>query len=219
MKIMMCKEYFSCISHFVGAIAALIGGAVLAVLSRHSSTLLAVSLIYGISVTLLFSFSAIYHAKKRSDNETSIWRKLDHFAIFIMIAGTYTPLSYFHLTGGWRWGIIIAQWSLVLLGFFFKFFYLKAPRYVSTLIYIAMGWMALLVIGKLVHHMTSFEIVGLFGGGILFTIGAVIYMLKKPNPRPETMGFHGIFHIFILLGGLAHFLTVFAGLINYNRAM
>ena len=210
----MYKEYFSYISHLVGAIVALIGGVILAVWSRHSDGLLVVSLVYGVSVTLLFSFSAIYHAKKRADDENSLWRKLDHFAIFIMIAGTYTPLSYFHLSGGWRWGMIIAQWSLVVLGFFFKFFYLKAPRYVSTLIYIAMGWMSMLVIGKLVQDMTGFQIVGLFLGGVFFTIGAVIYILKKPNPLPEKVGFHGVFHVFILLGGIAHFTTVLSGLLK-----
>ena len=210
----MYKEYFSYISHLVGAIIALAGGVILAVWSRHSDGLLVVSLVYGVSVTLLFSFSAIYHAKKRADDENSLWRKLDHFAIFIMIAGTYTPLSYFHLSGGWRWGMIIAQWSLVVLGFFFKFFYLKAPRYVSTLIYIAMGWMSMLVIGKLVQDMTGFQIVGLFLGGVFFTIGAVIYILKKPNPLPEKVGFHGVFHVFILLGGIAHFTTVLSGLLK-----
>ena len=202
------KEIFSFFSHAAGALLGLIGAAILAALSVNSGALLTVSLIYGISITMLFVFSALYHAKKRYDNENSIWRRLDHFAIFIMIAGTYTPLAYIYLDGGWRWGIIITQWSLVLLGLFFKLIFFRAPRYISTAVYLAMGWMSLLVIGKMVNGMNAFAISALIAGGLFFTIGAVIYMIKKPNPFPEKVGFHGVFHIFILLGGISHFCVV-----------
>ena len=202
------KEFFSFFSHAAGALLGLVGAAVLAALSVNSGALLAVSLIYGISITMLFVFSALYHAKKRSDNENSIWRRLDHFAIFIMIAGTYTPLAYIYLDGGWRWGIIIAQWSLVLLGLFFKLIFFRAPRYISTAVYLVMGWMALLVLGKIISVMDAFSLGALFAGGVFFTIGAVIYMIKKPNPLPERVGFHGVFHVFILLGGISHFCVV-----------
>ena len=208
------KEYFSCFSHAAGALLGFAGAAVLAVLSVKSSVLLAVALIYGISITMLFSLSALYHAQKRSDNESSIWRRLDHFAIFIMIAGTYTPLSYIYLEGAWRWGIITAQWSLVVLGFFFKLIFFHAPRYISTIIYLAMGWMTLLVIGKIVNGMNAFALSAFFAGGVFFTIGAIIYMVKKPNPFPERVGFHGVFHIFILLGGISHFCVVADALLN-----
>jgi len=204
----LTKEYFSCFSHAAGALLGLVGLVALVILSAKSGILLAVALIYGISITLLFSFSALYHALKRSDNENSIWRRLDHFAIFLMIAGTYTPLSYIYLEGGWRWGIIIAQWSLVLLGFFFKLVFFHAPRYISTLIYLAMGWMVLIVLGEIINGMTAFALSALFAGGVFFTIGAVIYMFKKPDPFPEKVGFHGVFHIFILLGGISHFGTI-----------
>lgn len=208
----LCKEYFSFFSHAFGAVLALAGTLALVVLSRHSPVFLAVTLIYGISVTLLFTFSALYHAKKKSDNDDSIWRRLDHFAIFIMIAGTYTPMCYFNLEGRWRWGIIIAQWSLVLLGLFFKLVYFHAPRRLSTSVYLIMGWMTLLVIGKVVRAMSAFEIGALLAGGIFFTIGAVIYILKKPNPLPDRIGFHGVFHVFILLGGISHFFVIAGGL-------
>jgi hemolysin III len=129
-----------------------------------------------------------------------------------MIAGTYTPMSYLYIEGPWRWGIITAQWSLVFLGIFFKFFFLRAPRFFSTVIYLAMGWMALLVLGKMINGMQPLELTGLLGGGIFFTIGAVIYILKKPDPLSGYMGFHGLFHVFILLGGLSHFLVVLYGI-------
>ncbi|MCL1912167.1 MAG: hemolysin III family protein [Leptospirales bacterium] len=212
------KEYFSFFSHAAGALLGLAGAAALATLTVKSKALLATALIYGISVTLLFSFSALYHAKKRFDNENSIWRRLDHFAIFLMIAGTYTPLSYIYLDGAWRQGIIIAQWSLVFLGFFFKLIFFRAPRYVSTAIYLAMGWMTLLVIGKIISSMDAFAISALFAGGVFFTVGAVIYMIKKPDPFPERVGFHGVFHVFILLGGISHFCVVADALWKVSRA-
>ena len=202
------KEYFSCYSHAVGALLGFVGSVALAVISAKSGFILAVALIYGISITVLFTCSALYHAKKRSDNEKTIWRRLDHFAIFLMIAGTYTPMSYIYLEGGWRWGIIIAQWSLVLLGFFFKLVFFHAPRYISTTVYLVMGWMSLLVIGKIIDSMDTFSLSALITGGVFYTIGAIIYMFKKPDPFPERVGFHGVFHIFILLGGISHYCLI-----------
>ena len=192
-----------------GAVAAILGTLALIVITRHRSDLLSISLIYGFSIIFLFSASTIYHARKRGEDENSLWRKFDHLAIFFMIAGTYTPLCYIYLESGWKWGIIIAQWSLVIIGALFKFFYLKAPRFISTIIYLLMGWMAVIVVGKLLPIMTIKEVIFLFSGGILFTIGAVVYIMKYPDLLPGRIGFHGIFHIFIMLGGAVHYLMVY----------
>jgi hemolysin III len=204
-------ERFSSLSHMAAALAAVLGTFVLVATTRQQGDLLGVSLVYGISIVFLFSASTIYHAKKRSEDENSLWRKFDHLAIFFMIAGTYTPLCYIYLEGGWKWAIIIAQWSLVMIGAFFKFFWLKAPRFISAIIYLVMGWMAVIVAGKLLPIMTMKEIILLFSGGILFTIGAVVYITKFPDPLPGIIGFHGIFHIFVILGGAAHYLMVYQG--------
>lgn len=192
-----------------GAVASILGTLALIVITRHRGDLLGISLIYGFSIVFLFSASTIYHARKRGEDEDSLWRKFDHLAIFFMIAGTYTPLCYIYLEGGWKWGIIIAQWSLVIIGALFKFFYLKAPRFISTIIYLLMGWMAVIVVGKLLPIMTIKEVIFLFSGGILFTIGAVVYIMKFPDLLPGRIGFHGIFHIFIMLGGAVHYLMVY----------
>jgi len=201
-------ERFSFYSHTLGALASMIGTIILIVIANRSSVLLMLSIVYGISITMLFSASALYHAKKRFEDENSIWRKMDHLAIFIMIAGTYTPISYIFLEGKWRWGIIIAQWSLVALGALFKFFFLRSPRYISAGIYLAMGWMAVLIMGKIFLVMTPEQIIYLVAGALSFTAGAIIYMMKRPNPLPERVGFHGVFHVFILLGGFFHYLMV-----------
>jgi hemolysin III len=210
--IIKTAERFSALSHLTGAAAALLGTLVLALRTSQRSDLFLVSLVYGFSVVFLFSASTVYHIRKRSENENSLWRKFDHLAIFFMIAGTYTPLCYLYLEGGWKWGIIIAQWSLVIIGGLFKFFFLKAPRFISAVIYLLMGWMAVIVVGKLLPVMTMKEIILLFAGGILFTIGAVVYVAKFPDPLPDRIGFHGLFHIFIMLGGAVHYLMVYRGI-------
>lgn len=209
--ILKSTERFSSLSHMIGAAAAIVGALALVVVTRHRGDLLSISLVYGFSIVFLFSASTIYHARKNSEDENSLWRKFDHLAIFFMIAGTYTPLCYIYLESGWKWGIIIAQWSLVIIGSLFKFFYIKAPRFISTIIYLLMGWMAIIVVGKLVPIMTMKEVILLFSGGILFTIGAVVYIMKFPDLLPGRIGFHGIFHIFIMLGGAVHYLMVYQG--------
>ena len=156
---------------------------------------------------LLFFSSSMYHFFKKKENDISIWRKLDHIAIFFMIAGSYTPVCYMRLTGSWKWSIIIIQWVLVFGGIFFKFFYLKAPRYLYTAIYLLMGWVGIASIKQLLLTMSNSEISLLFLGGLSYTIGAVFYVIKKPKAK---FGFHEIFHCFILLGAFFHYLLVYS---------
>jgi len=170
---------------------------------------LLVCLIYGLGIINLFTSSALYHAFKQKENEKSTWRKLDHVAIFIMIAATSTPIMYIYTAGIWRWSIIIVQWTLVGFGLWFKLFYLHAPRILSPVIYLSMGWMAAIPFRQLWFLMAPLSIKLLILGGIAFSIGATIYAFKKPNPYPEIFGFHEIFHLFILLGAFLHFLVVY----------
>ncbi len=169
---------------------------------------LLVCIIYALGVLNLFISSALYHAFKQGENENNIWRKLDHVAIFIMIAATYTPIMYIYADGAWQWSIIIVQWVLVGLGVWFKLFYLQAPRILSPVIYLLMGWMVAIPFRQLWFLMNSISIILLISGGIAFSIGAVIYAMKKPDPYPGIFGFHELFHLFILLGALLHFLVV-----------
>ena len=200
------KERFSALSHFVGAVGGLFGLILLEIMCKKQSDLQLVSLVYGLSAIFLFSASTLYHSKKKADDEVSFWRKLDHLAIFFLIAGTYTVISYIHLSGYWKWGIISAQWFLVLFGVFFKFLWLRAPRIFSTMIYLLMGWMAILPIKELVTSMNAAEITFLFLGAFFYSVGAIIYAIKRPNILPDKIGFHGVFHIFILLGAIMHFI-------------
>lgn len=201
------QEKISYYSHLAGALAAVAGTVYLISAVRSSFAHVAVSMVYGFSIILLFSASAAYHALKQKENEISVWRKLDHMAIFFMIAGTYTPVCYVYLSGHWRWSVIVIQWALVLAGLFLKFFYLKAPRYFSTIIYLLMGWIGIVPIKELLKTMPPQAVFYLFAGGIAFTVGAICYAVKKPVFSP-VFGFHEIFHLFVLLGGICHYLLV-----------
>ncbi len=202
------EESFSSLSHLAGAALALVGTLVLA-LRSHSAALLAVALIYGLSMTFMFSASALYHAFKTEEGGTGFWRRLDHLAIFFMIAGSYTPLCWIHLTGGWRWSILGVQWGLVLLGLVFKLFFINAPRFIVTGIYLVMGWVAVVAVKPLLASMSAWNMWLFFFGGVFFSIGAVFYAIKRPNLVPGFFGFHELFHVFVVLGAGIHYLTVY----------
>lgn len=208
------QDLVSFYSHLCGAIAALVGALALVYLTRSCLSLVIVSTIYGLAAIFMLLSSALYHAFKRGGNQASFLRKMDHFAIFCMIAGTYTPLCYIYLEGYLKWGIIIAQWVLVIAGFFLTVFYIRAPRVFATVVYLLMGWMAIIPIKQLLSVMPVVSIILLSLGGLAYSTGAVIYMLKKPNPMPSFFGFHEIFHLFILLGVFLHLPVVYLAVSN-----
>ncbi len=174
------------------------------------------SLIYGLSNAFLFLSSGIYHAKKHQDDEESIWRKFDHIAIFIMIAGTYTPLCFLSLEGIWFWGMLLAQWLCVLFGLVFKLIILNVPRVVTISIYLIQGWMAILPVYHFWNNLAPLSMILIFAGGITYSIGAIIYQRKKPNPWPGVFGFHEIFHVFILIGAFLFYITIFRELAHLS---
>jgi len=208
------SERFSFFSHLTGVLASLIGLLILLNTTWGQWGYFIVSLVYGIGVICLFSASSLYHAFKRKENDISAWRKLDHVAIFFMIAGTYTPIAYIYLDGAWFWSIISVQWGCVMLGLFFKVFYLRAPRIISPILYLLMGWMAVIPIHILWQEMPRLAFILLAAGGVAYSIGAVIYARKRPNPFPGIFGFHEIFHIFILIGAAQHFFMIYSVIIN-----
>jgi hemolysin III len=171
-------------SHLAGAVASLAGYIVLLCASGGDVTKIVLSSIYSSCAIFIFTCSSIYHGQKAEDDDTNPWRKLDHIAIFFMIAGTYTPISWIYLDVYWRWSIIGAQWLLVILGLVFKLVYIKGPRWLTIAIYLLMGWMALIPLGQMLAAMPFSSIMLLFTGGVAYSVGAVIYALKKPNPFP-----------------------------------
>jgi hemolysin III len=203
-SIIYLRERVSFYTHLAGAILSTAGLIALLVITWGNWDYVIVSLSMTGMINL-FCSSSLYHALKNHEDSQNIWRKMDHIAIYIMIAGTYTPLAYCFLEDAWRWSLLGVQWSLVVAGILFKTFFIRAPRYLSVLIYMAMGWMAMIFIGHIWSFITIGEFVLLLSGGLSYSIGAIIYGIKKPNPWPGIFGFHEIFHIFILIGAAFHF--------------
>lgn len=203
------QERFNFHSHLAGVVAALFGTVVLAGRAGDSPPALITALIYGACVIFLFAASAGYHAFKQEENEVSFWRKLDHFAIFCMIAGTYTPICYLYLDGAWRWSIIGIQWGLVAFGLILQLTFPRAPRALYTAIYIVMGWIALIPLRQILAAMTATQAILMFAGGAAYTLGALIYAFKRPRLVPGAFGFHELFHLLVLIGAALHYAMIF----------
>lgn len=199
-------------THLCGAIASLVGYVMLLLNSGGSVTKIILASVYSACAVFIFVCSAVYHGQKEKEDDTNPWRRLDHIAIFFMIAGTYTPISYIYLDLYWRWSIIGTQWLLVALGLAFKLVYIKGPRWLTILVYLLMGWMALIPLGQLLATMPFSSVILLFAGGLAYSLGAVIYAVKKPNPFPGIFGFHEIFHVLIIVGAALHYFMVYAAI-------
>jgi hemolysin III len=132
-------------------------------------------------------------------------RRIDHMMIFLLIAASYTPVCLILLKGGWGWSLFGCIWGFAVLGILLKVFWLQAPRWLYTVVYIVMGWLAIVALWPLAKVLSLGGFLWLFAGGLFYTFGAVIYATKKPNPWPKVIGFHEIFHVFVMLGSFSHF--------------
>lgn len=206
------KDLISCISHFIGAIASVVGLVFLVIWAcLYGDTWNIVSFsIYGASLILLYSASTVYHWVK-GEKVSATFRIVDHIMIYVLIAGTYTPIALGPLRGPWGWSIFGIVWGLTLLGIFFKLFWMTAPRWLSTSIYLGMGWVVVIAAIPMIKTFTMEALFWLILGGLFYTIGAVLYGLKWPKFKNKYFGFHELFHIFILLGSLSHYWFI----INY----
>lgn len=159
--------------------------------------------IFGTGLILLYTFSSLYHLLNLGEKGTRIFRKFDHIMIYILIAATYTPICLGPLRGGWGWSIFGVVLGIAVIGIFLTIFWLNAPRWLTTSLYIAMGWTVVVAIYPIITTFASLNALGsllwLLAGGILYTIGGVLYGLKWPHFKNKYFGFHELFHIFILL--------------------
>ncbi len=169
--------------------------------------------IFGVSLILLYTFSSLYHLCNVSSKASMILRKFDHIMIYVLIAGTYTPVTLGPLRGGWGWSIFGVIWGITILGIFLTIFWFNAPRWITTSLYIIMGWIVIIAIYPMVVTFKEANalssLLWLLTGGIFYTAGGIIYGLKKPNFKNPYFGFHEIFHIFVMLGSLCHFWFIF----------
>ncbi len=202
------REPVNGLTHLGGAIVAFFGQIALLVVSWDVASKIASSLIYGISLILMFSASAAYHIARVKPDVLAILRRLDHSAIFLLIAGTYTPFCLLAFTGFWRWGLLAIVWGFALAGILTKVFIPGMPRWLHTAPYIVMGWLGVMAAGQIFKDLSTWVLVWILVGGVIYTLGAVIYATKKLDLFPGRFGFHELWHVFVLLGALAHFIAV-----------
>lgn len=210
------REPINSITHLSGAILsfiALIAMLTKSFLTNASNSTIASVTIFGISLILLYTVSGTYHGIISNDKIINFFQKLDHSMIFILIAGSYAPFCLIALGGTLGRNMFIVMISIAIAGIVFKLCWFNAPRWLQTSLYIAMGWSAIFVIKPLSVALPSISIFLLVLGGVFYTIGGVIYATKSKKIKIGNFGFHEIFHVFILLGSLTHFICVFTYLL------
>jgi hemolysin III len=198
-------------THAAGALASIVGLVFLlhkAVVMGNATHITAFS-IFGTSMILLYSASALYHLLPVSDKARVWLRKLDHAMIYVLIAGTYTPVTLLVLDGAWSWGMFFGIWGLALIGITVKLAWFNAPRWISTVFYLFLGWLAVIMIPELIELSSIGFLTWIGIGGAAYTIGAIIYGTKKPDPIPNVFGFHEIWHLFVMAGTFAHFWAIY----------
>ncbi len=207
------KDPGSAITHFIGMIMAVIAAVPLMIKAfREPSVLYPVAVgIYAASLILLYAASTTYHTFDRSDRVNTILKKIDHIMISVLIAGTYTPLCLLVLKG--RTGILLLTivWAIAILAILIKLFWVYCPKWVSSVLYIGMGWTCLLALPQLIETLSAGAFFWLLAGGIIYTAGGVIYALKLPvfNSRHTAFGSHEIFHLFVMAGSICHFIVIY----------
>ncbi|WP_026675658.1 PAQR family membrane homeostasis protein TrhA [Alkalihalobacterium bogoriense] len=206
------REPINGFTHLAGAVFAFFGLLAMVIKAASSDgTILDIAavIVFGISMILLYSASATYHMVIAKDKVIAFLRRIDHSMIFVLIAGTYTPFCLISLNGVTGWVIFSIVSLIGISGVLFKMIWFQCPRWISTALYIGMGWIIIFAVTPLSETLSSKGLLLLIGGGLLYTIGGVIYGLKPKFLQIKSMGFHEIFHIFILLGSFAHFLCVY----------
>lgn len=204
------KEPGNTITHLIGAVLSLGGLSYMLYLAiKHGNGFyLAGGLIFGLSLTALYSASTVYHWIPASERVTAILRKIDHSMIYVLIAGTYTPICLITLKGMLGTILLISVWSLAVAGIVMKMVWMSAPRWLYTGCYLFLGWLAIFFIWPIYKAMPITGFICLVTGGLLYTIGSIIYAKKSEALRLAKLGFHEIFHLFILAGSAVHFIMI-----------
>lgn len=205
------REPVSGLSHLLGAFLSVAGLILLLVraITLDSLTVVVAFSIYGLSLILLYLASSLYHLVPGPPSKIKTLRKFDHIMIYVLIAGTYTPLILLALNGYWKWSSITIVWILAIAGIIIKLVWFRAPRWLSTMLYLGMGWLSIIIMPVLIRNFSKAGLIWLLGGGLAYTVGAIIYGTKKPDPIPKVFGFHEIWHIFVLAGSFCQFWSIY----------
>ena len=202
------REPVNALTHLITAGVAVIGQVALLVVGWADPVKIAALLVYGLSLVSLFLASGVYHMAQVKPRVLEILRKIDHSAIYLLIAGTYTPFCVIAFDGFWRWGLLAIIWSLALIGIVIKIFIIRAPRWLTAGVYVLMGWLSIAAIGEMITSLPAGALAWLLAGGVVYTLGALVYITKTMNFLPGRFGFHEVWHIFVILGALAHFIAI-----------
>lgn len=210
---MKIKDPVSGFSHLLGAIASIVGLVFLIIMpafhSNEKGWDIVTFTIFGVGLILLYTFSSLYHLLNVGEKATRVLRKFDHIMIYVLIAATYTPVCLGPLRGPWGWSIFGVVWGFAIIGIVLTAAWINAPRWLTTTIYLAMGWTVIVAIYPMITIFSELNALSslwwLLAGGIFYTIGAVIYGLKWPPFKNKYFGFHEIFHIFVMLGSLCQY--------------
>lgn len=201
------REPINGLTHLAGAVLALAGSSWLVYVAATRATawhMVGFS-VFGASLILLYLASGIYHSLSVSARAHEFLQRLDHIMIYILIAGTYTPVCLVPLRGGWGWSLFGAIWGLAGAGIALELTRIRYPRWLTVIIYLIMGWLCLVAVVPLVRTMTAGGLGWLALGGIFYSVGALIYGLKRPNLVPGIFGHHELWHLFVMAGSFCHY--------------
>ncbi len=214
-------ESVNALTHLVGMLGAAVGTAVLLNATRHDLPRLLSMLVYGICLTLLFSASALLHGVKTSEANRMRLNRLDHIAIFLLIAGSYTPIVFNLFPQPWRWRVLTAVWGVVAVGSALKLFRQRIHGFLNTAIYVILGWggvVPLVLDANMLPILPLAAWLLLLLGGVIYTGGFFIYYRQSPDPWPGVLGHHEIWRLFVLSGSLAHYLFILWYVVPYPRS-
>ena len=202
---------WSAITHGVGAALSVLASAVLLAGAAAAADIwkLVSFAIYGLSMTALYTASTLYHCINTMVEGRIALRKLDHTSIYFLIAGSYTPVCLIALRGPWGWSLFGVIWALAIAGLVMSMTWINCPRALTSTIYIAMGWLAVIAVYPLWQALGLRGVFWLLAGGVLYTVGGVLYALKWPGRDNPRFGCHEVFHVFIVLGSAAHFVMMY----------
>ncbi|CDA13583.1 hemolysin [uncultured Clostridium sp.] len=208
------KEPGSAITHFIGMLMAIFAAVPLLIKAAHEpSRIYVISLaVYSVSMILLYAASTTYHTFDISAKINTILKKWDHMMISVLIAGSYTPICLLVLKGKTGLILLAIVWSFAIVGILIKAFWVYCPKWVSSILYIGMGWTCVLAFTQILNSMSRTSFIWLLTGGIIYTVGGIIYALKLPifNSKHKNFGSHEIFHLFVMGGSMCHFVVMYA---------
>jgi hemolysin III len=205
LRIRIFKDPMSAWTHFGGFWAALVGALVLVALCAHDPTKAAAMALYGASLAGLFLASSLYHFLDLGERGNRWLRRVDHAAIFLLIAGSYLPPLLHLLDGPWRLGMMAAVGGLALSGIVLKVLWIDSPAWLGLALYLGLGWLVLVPAHWILPQLTFAQLAWLLGGGLAYTLGAVVYAARRPDPWPDRLGHHEIWHLLVLVGAGCHY--------------